>query len=102
MKKLSKKQIVLLVVVLLLIITNPSLSAFKAYAGHREYPNFSRPVNLFIFSIYDDSGDKYVGIFGNFIELPNGGSNYTTAPDSIKTDSSKNDPFKEFGGHKTN
>lgn len=68
--KLTKKQKVLTGIASLcfiLIITNPSATAFKAYKGY----SGRRSLNLFIFSVYKTGEMKYVGLFGNFIEMKN-------------------------------
>jgi hypothetical protein len=93
--KKQKRGLIFGVIILLFIITNPSISAFKAYQGSNTYQGLSRPVNLFVFSVYDDNiGRDYIGLFGNFIAVPEENSG---AADSVK----KKDPFAEFGGHET-
>jgi hypothetical protein len=76
-------------VVLLFIITNPSISAFKAYEGSNTYEGLKRPLNLFICSVYKDQRlHEYLGVFGNFVRV--GG--YTYAPVvSEPVDTTKND-----------
>jgi len=66
--KLSKKQWIPIVVLLLFIITNPSISAFKAYIGSNTYSGLKRTTNLFICSLYKHDGKTYFGIAGNFWE----------------------------------
>jgi hypothetical protein len=68
--KLSNKTwIIIGGIVLIFIITNPSLQAFKAHQGEVSYEGLKREYNFFLFSIYNDSGYNYLGIFGNFIQL---------------------------------
>ncbi len=68
--KLTKKHYILLAILCLLIITNPSITAFKAYEGNHAYPErIRRPVNLFIFSEYTADSHRYIGILGNFIDF---------------------------------
>lgn len=55
--------------VVLLLLTNPSISEFKAYKGSNTYKGLRRPINLFILSEYE-AHNKYIGILGNFFELP--------------------------------
>ncbi len=56
-------------VTLLLIITNPSISAFKAYIGSNTYRGLERPLNFFICSVYRYGGEKYLGVVGNFMDI---------------------------------
>ncbi|WP_419788884.1 hypothetical protein HDF19_02070 [Mucilaginibacter sp. E4BP6] len=56
-------------IILLFIITNPSISAFKAYIGSNTYSGLKRTTNLFVCSIYKHNGVDYFGITGNFFEL---------------------------------
>ncbi len=79
----------------LLLLTNPSISAFKAYRGSVNYANPKRPLNLFICSVYQDHNLKFLGFLGNFV--PVNAPGYKV--DSGKVDSTKKDPFAEFGGH---
>nr|NYE68666.1 hypothetical protein [Mucilaginibacter sp. E4BP6] len=43
-------------IILLFIITNPSISAFKAYIGSNTYSGLKRTTNLFVCSIYKHNG----------------------------------------------
>jgi len=77
-------------ILLLFILTNPSISAFKAYEGSNTYEGLKRPLNLFICSVYKDQRrHEYLGVFGNFVRV--GGYNYApvgnTPVDTIKTTS---------------
>jgi hypothetical protein len=56
-------------VLLLLIITNPSISAFKVYRGRDSYAGLKRSLNMFVFSIYEEHPNKFVGLLGNFIDI---------------------------------
>ena len=67
--KLSRKQWIPIGILLLFILTNPSISAFKAYVGSNTYSGLKRTTNLFICSIYKHNGVDYFGITGNFFEL---------------------------------
>jgi len=63
-------------VLLLLIITNPSISAFKAYRGSDSYRGLIREHNYFVCSVYQDSTydnendiqhkERYFGVIDNF------------------------------------
>lgn len=88
---MKKKTLIIIGAVLaLFIITNPSITAFKAYLGYNTYEGLKRPVNLFICSVYKSPGSEYVGFFGNFIKVQK--KNNQVA--EIKTD-----PFIKYGGH---
>jgi hypothetical protein len=67
--KNRKKLYIIGTVLLLLIITNPSLKSFKEHLGQTTDNGLSRNYNLLVFSIYDDSYNKYLGIFENFIKI---------------------------------
>ena len=79
--KLSRKQWIPIGILLLFIITNPSISSFKAYIGDTKYDHLSRPANLFLFSVYEDDFNEYVGVFGNFLQLP---EHHNTHQDSVE------------------
>jgi len=90
-----------------MIITNPSISAFKAYSG--ENSGITRPINLFICCVYKGDGStEYIGLLGNFIPInkpkPYDPNWNAPNPDSVfsdekKVDTGKTDPYAEFGGH---
>ena len=67
--KLSRKQWIPIGILLLFILTNPSISAFKAYVGSNTYSGLKRTTTLFICSIYKHNGVDYFGITGNLFEL---------------------------------
>jgi len=77
-------------IVLLLVLTNPSLSTFKEYRGKdpkKNYEYVRRQLNLFVLSVYVDNTDdneRYIGIFGNFIDIS---KKYATQ-EKMPTDSS--------------
>ncbi|WP_419788901.1 hypothetical protein HDF19_10085 [Mucilaginibacter sp. E4BP6] len=56
-------------IILLFIITNPSISAFKAYIGSNTYSGLKRTTNLFVCSIYKHNGVNYFGVVGNFFDI---------------------------------
>lgn len=64
--KRRKLSIGIAALLFLLIITNPSITAFKAYRGADSYEGLSRSSNLFILSDYRDYSDEYIGFLGNF------------------------------------
>jgi len=51
---------------IILIVTNPSISAFKAYRGRDSYEGLRKSSNWFVFSIYREHANKYLAILGNF------------------------------------
>jgi hypothetical protein len=75
--KSNRVQIFGLVVLLILFVTNPSLNAFRDYAGinstNQEYNLTRRIFNGYIFSVYGIGGKGYsskvIGILGNFITI---------------------------------
>ncbi len=86
---------------LLLIITNPSISAFKAYIGSNTYRGLERPLNFFICSVYRYGGEKYLGVVGNFMTWPKFESaTHTSSKQLFSKKEKKDDPFAEFGGHR--
>ncbi|QEM03315.1 hypothetical protein DIU31_007180 [Mucilaginibacter rubeus] len=89
MIKPYKPWLIALGVLLLLIITNPSISAFKAFRGRDSYSGLKRPLNLFVASVYKEHSKKFIGFFGNFIDISNNPEVLTTpvVADTIKHDS---------------
>lgn len=92
---MKRKHYILLGVLALLIITNPSITAFKAYSG--ESRGVTKPVNLFIASVYSVDGDyEYVGLMGNFIKVkspkPVDYNANKPNPDSVFSDSMVDTP----------
>jgi hypothetical protein len=86
---IKKKWLITGAVLLLFIITNPSVSAFKAYRGKDSYSGLRRTSNLFVLSIYKERGHEFIGLFGNFIDLGYPNSSYqsvTSAVDSTVVD----------------
>ena len=90
----NKSLIVIISIVLLFIITNPSTTAFKNYLGKTSYYGLKRSLNLFVVSEYEDRGNDYLGVLGNFLWLnkpsPVNEKNYRIG-DSAKMDSVKVD-----------
>lgn len=86
-------------IVLLFIITNPSITAFKSFQGKNSYEGLSKPINMFVYSIYeDDVGYRYIGFMGNFWSLnPPSHSHIDSIKVGITTDTAK-DPFAKYGG----
>lgn len=87
---MKKKHYILLGIVGLLVITNPSISAFKAYSGHSF--GITRPINLFICCVYKGTGStEYIGFLGNFIPInkpkPYDPNWNAPNPDSVFSDS---------------
>jgi hypothetical protein len=66
---MKKKYYVMLGILALFIITNPSITAFKAYRGSNSYEGLQRPLNFFVFSVYKEGGTPYIGVFGNFVRV---------------------------------
>jgi len=102
-----KKKLLLIIagVLLLFIITNPSITAFKAYRGRDSYDGLKRPLNLFVYSVYKDHGAEFIGLFENFIRVNQHpitetpvASNQAMIDSAKMTDTSK-DPFAKYGGH---
>lgn len=89
MIKPYKPWLIALGVLLLLIITNPSISAFKAFRGRESYSGLKRPLNLFVASVYKEHSKKFIGFFGNFIDISTNNNQPATnvVQDTIKTDS---------------
>lgn len=79
-----------LIIIGILIITNPSISAFKVYRGAESYEGLKRPLNLFILSEYKIRSHKYIGIFGNFIDIGYSHSYFDTPSATPTLDSTKN------------
>lgn len=57
------------VILLILIISNPGIKRFKEHEGYSSYSGLKRSQNWIIFSIYERSNKRYLGILLNFFEL---------------------------------
>lgn len=66
--KPSKRQIIIASIFLLFLFLNPSMKEFHEHTGD-SYSSLSRKMNFLILSIYEDSGDYYIGFLANFIKL---------------------------------
>jgi hypothetical protein len=49
--------------------TNPSIKAFKDNQGTASYGNLRRNLNLLVCSVYSRSGEKYLGVLENFVDI---------------------------------
>lgn len=106
--KLTKKQKIyagIAAFLFLLIITNPSVTAFKTYRGLNTYKGLKRPLNLFVYSIYQEDefdedgdfikdGDKYLAVFGNFWDVSP--MMVINTPDSLKKSNAERLSVSEF------
>lgn len=73
--------------------TNPSIKAFKDNQGTAGYGNIRRNLNFLVCSVYSRSGEKYLGVLENFIDIT-----YHDSPkkkENTKEDLSKYD-FSSF------
>ncbi len=67
-KAIKYSKYFLLALFIVLLLTNPTVKDFKEYLGG-SHGQVRRKNNFILFSIYQVSGDKYVGILKNFIEI---------------------------------
>jgi len=65
----NKRLYIILGILVIFIITNPSVSAFKTFRGRDSYDGLYRPINLFVFSVYKDHRHRFIGVFGNFLDI---------------------------------
>jgi hypothetical protein len=106
-KSPKKIWIALSLILLFFILTNPGISAFKAYKGSNTYYGLKRKFNFFICSVYQSGNKQYFAILGNFFELEQPKPNFSPIDKDRISDSTraangdtiKQDPFTEFGGH---
>ena len=78
MRRKTKKTILIFVgsVLLFLTVTNPGMQRFKEFdtqqkGNSRRLPFQRRVSNFFIYSVYETSTDRYLGIAGNFFDIGN-------------------------------
>lgn len=63
---IKKGWLITIAIALLFIILNPGYTSFRQFTGDT---SVRRTYNFFICSIYDDGGDKYLGIALNFFRI---------------------------------
>jgi hypothetical protein len=66
---MKRKHYIVIGVLSILIVTNPSITAFKAFKGYESYSGLRRPINIFVLSEYKAHRHRYIGILGNFIDI---------------------------------
>lgn len=103
---MKKKYYILLGILALFIVTNPSISAFKAYIGSSTYSGLKRTTNLFVCGLYKHNGETYFGMIGNFWKFNESRIRITTqtsndsvkiADSTIMADSSKSNHYSVSG-----
>lgn len=74
--KERKKSFITGIILFFLMLTNPNLREFKDFSGTNKKMEKSlgiyevtREINGFFFSVYNDSGNYYLGIAKNFIRI---------------------------------
>ncbi len=72
------------------------MQAFKEYLGTRSsIYSLKRANNFFICSLYKQNSRRYIGLFGNFLDLGYNSSNYNLPGDTVAKDTTKQ--YDEFG-----